>query len=391
MARPAVLKGVSIVLVGTLAFLSWKQSHLYSSAELIWHDTIEHNPTCWLAHNSYGLELMQRAIRMAPPDKTLLETAIDHYDKSLRLNPDNVEARVNTGSALIALGRLEDGKNEFRKAQQSNPNDALAFYNLGFILHQEHKFAEAEAEYRKAIKVWPQYTVAYIWLGRALQQQSKLAEAEDAFAKAVSSVPVSAGAHRDLADVLELEHKYSQAAAEYRKVLELQPTDALTHYRLGNALINLNQTQEACDEFANALALDPKIPEAHYQLAVQLGLRGDIHRALDHYHEALRLNPNWTVALNNAAWLLATSKDASTRSGQDAMILASKAVMLTKTNQPDPLDTLSAAFAELGRFDEAIKTAEKAIQLATAAGQNVVATNIEAHRKIYLSKQPLRE
>ena len=391
MVRPTVVNGVSIALIGTLAFLSWKQSHLYSSAELIWHDTIERNPKCWLAHNSYGLELMQRAIRNAPPDKALLETAINHYHESWRLNPDNVEARINAGSALIALGRVEDGKHEFRKAQQTNPNDALAFYNRGSILHQEHKLAEAEAEYRKAVKRWPQYALAYLWLGRALEQQGKLAEAEEAFSKTISLLPVSVGAHRDLAGVLDLQGKSSQAMLEYRKVLELEPSDAMSHYRLGNVLLKLNQREAACDEYARALAIEPKISEAHYQLAVQLSLRGDVHGALNHYHEALRQNPNWTVALNNAAWLLATAQDPTARSGKDAVMLAERAVMLTKTNDPDPLDTLSAALAETGRFDDAVKTADQALQIATAKGMALAATNIQQHRQLYLTKQPVRE
>jgi tetratricopeptide (TPR) repeat protein len=390
-ARATVVRGVSTVLIAALAFLSWKQSHLYSSAELIWHDTMERNPTCWLAYNSYGLELMQRAFRSAPPDKPLLESAIENYHESLRLNPDNVEARINTGSALIALGRVEDGKKEFRIAQQTNPKDALAFYNLGFILHQEHKLGEAEVEYRKAIKIWPQYTLAHLSLGRALHQQGKFAEAEQAFSKAASFLPVSVAPHRDLAGALEAQGKFADAAAEYRKVIELQPADAFAHYLLGNVLVKLNQLDAACDEFANALAIEPKFAEAHYQLAVQLAMRGNIQGALDHYHETLRLNPNWLAALNNAAWLLATAKDATARSGKDAIMLAERAVMLSKTNQPDFLDTLSAAYAESGRFDEAVKTANQAIHLASAAGQNVVSTNIAAHRQLYRAKQPVRE
>ncbi|MGZ5544230.1 MAG: tetratricopeptide repeat protein, partial [Limisphaerales bacterium] len=187
----AAINTIAIALSGGLAFLAWQQSHLYQSAEIIWRDTIARNPTCWLAHNSYGLEVMQRALGSSPPDKPLLEEAIAHYQESVRLRPDNVEARINIGSALIALGRVDEGKAEFKRTQEDFPNDALAFYNLGFILQQERKLAEAVAEYRKAIKVWPQYTLAYMWLGRALAQDSKFAEAEEAYSQAVKFLPVS--------------------------------------------------------------------------------------------------------------------------------------------------------------------------------------------------------
>ncbi len=386
----AVINCIAIAVIGGFAFLAWQQSHLYQSAEIIWRDTIARNPTCWLAHNSYGLEVMQRAMRSSPSDKPLLEEAIEHYKESLRLRPDNVEARVNTGSALIALGRVDEGKAEFKQAQQT-PNDALGYYNLGFILHQEHMFAEAEAEYRKAIKVWPQYTLAYLWLGRVLAQESKFAEAEEAYSQAMKFLPVSVPAHRELAHVLESQNKFPRAEAEYRSALELEPKDPAVHYHLANMLLKLNKANEAAVHYSKAIELQPNYAEPHYQLAVYLSSRGQVREALAHYQQAVRLKSNWITALNNAAWLLATAKDDSVRSGVDAVALASRAVMLTQTNSADALDTLSAAYAETGRFDEAVKTAEQGIRIADAAGAKEVQAGIQQHRQLYLAKKPVRD
>jgi len=386
----AVINAVSILVTAGFAFLSWQQSHLYQSAEIIWRDTIARNPTCWLAHNSYGLELMQRALRSSPPDKALLEESIVHYKESLRLHPDNVEARVNTGSSLISLGRIEEAKEQFRIAQQT-PNEALGYYNLGFILHQEHKLAEAEAEYRKAIKVWPQYTLAYLWLGRVLDQESKFAEAEEAYSQAVKFLPVSVPAHRELAHAFEAQNKFSQAEAEYRAALELEPNDPAVHYHIANTLMKLNKPEEAAAHYSEAIALQPNYAEAHYQLAIYLSSRGQFREALAQYHDVVQLKPDWVAALNNAAWLLATAREDSIRSGLDAVALASRAVMLTKTNGADALDTLSAAYAEVGNFDAAIKTANQGIQVATASGQKEVEAGIQQHRQLYQAKKPVRD
>jgi protein O-mannosyl-transferase len=382
---------VVVMVVAACAVLSWKQSHLYESGEIVWRDTIEKNPKCWVAHNDYGLELMRRAAQTSPPDKKLLDEAIDHYKESLRLRPDNVEAAVNMGSALIASGRVDDAKAMFKKAQQDFPNDALAFYNLGFILHQEHKLAEAEAEYRKAIKVWPQYTVAYLWLGRVLEQQSKHAEAESIYTEAERLVPVSLAVHRELASVLEAEGKLEPATREFETAIKLGSADPVVHYRLGNIFLKLKKDDEAVAQFEKVLELKPDFTEAHYQLAVYLAAHGKAREALAHYRDAVQQKPDWVPALNNAAWLLSTSKDDGARDGTIALSLASRAVMLTKTNDANALDTLAAALAESGRFDEAIATADLAAKAAASAKLSRVEAAIQQRRQAYMQKRPVRD
>jgi len=81
--------------------------------------------------------------------------------------------------------------------------------------------------------------------------------------------------------------------------------------------------------------------------------------------------PGW--ALNNLAWVLATCPDAGLRNGPEAVRLAGHACELTHYGRPLFIGTLAAAYAEAGRFPEAVTTAEKAEQLATSAGLMAVA------------------
>ena len=82
------------------------------------------------------------------------------------------------------------------------------------------------------------------------------------------------------------------------------------------------------------------------------------------------LAPNDVAILNDTAWLLATNPDASVRSGAEAVELAQRAAKLTDGRRPAILGTLAAAYAEVGRFSEAVKAAERAIALASARGDN---------------------
>ena len=63
------------------------------------------------------------------------------------------------------------------------------------------------------------------------------------------------------------------------------------------------------------------------------------------------------TAQNDLAWLLATCPDNSVRNGQKAVELAQQAVQLSNGRSPEILDTLAAAYAEAGRFHEAVETA----------------------------------
>src|ERR1019366_4434369 len=80
-----------------------------------------------------------------------------------------------------------------------------------------------------------------------------------------------------------------------------------------------------------------------------------------------------TEALNNLAWMLASHPDPTIRNGKEAVELAERACRLTDNGQPFFLGTLAAAYAEAGRFNDAITTAEKARDLAKQLGWNGVA------------------
>ena len=86
--------------------------------------------------------------------------------------------------------------------------------------------------------------------------------------------------------------------------------------------------------------------------------REKIVRSLAQQREALRLRPNDLALLNNTAWTLATSPNASVRNGVEAVALAERAAKLSAGNDPAVLDTLAAAYAEARRFAEAAATAE---------------------------------
>jgi tetratricopeptide (TPR) repeat protein len=105
--------------------------------------------------------------------------------------------------------------------------------------------------------------------------------------------------------------------------------------------------------------------EAEVEVAAKLSRRGDFAGAIARYRRALELDPNLIEALNNLTWLLATCPEASLRDGAEAVQLGEKTCQLTGYHRTIMVGTLAAAYAEAGRFPDAVATAQKACELAT--------------------------
>jgi len=118
---------------------------------------------------------------------------------------------------------------------------------------------------------------------------------------------------------------------------------------------------------------------------------GRTREAVAQYREALKLDPDLSTALNNLAWVSATSPDDGLRNGTEAVRLAERACALTHYAQPWFVATLAAAYAEAGRFPEAVATAEKAEQLAANTGQAAVAAKDRQMLGLYRAGKPYHE
>jgi len=70
--------------------------------------------------------------------------------------------------------------------------------------------------------------------------------------------------------------------------------------------------------------------------------------------------------------------------------LAARASELTQRNTPGPLDALAAAFAETGRYADALAQAQQALALAQKAGEKVLAADIQGRIKLYQESKPYR-
>jgi tetratricopeptide (TPR) repeat protein len=172
--------------------------------------------------------------------------------------------------------------------------------------------------------------------------------------------------------------------------LAVDPDQAEAHNNLANVLWQKGRLRQAAAEYERALALHPDYAAAHFNLGDVLREAGETREAIAHYRRALEIRPDFAPALDSLAWVLATSPDASVRDGIQAVGLAARAEQISSGRNPGFVATLAAAYAEVGRFPEAVATAERALRLATAQGKAALAERLRTQVARYQSGAPYR-
>ncbi len=225
----------------------------------------------------------------------------------------------------------------------------------------------------------------------------------------------------DYAAELAAKGQDEAAIAEWKKALEINPDDPMANNNLGTHLLKRGQLEEALPYFEKAANLKPDYADAQNNLGIVLLQRGRLGEAIEHLEKAEEINPRntqtyynlgaafymqgkvtkalaeWRAGLHvdpedlpllsQAAWVLATNPQASIRNGSEAVELAARAVKLSGAKDPATLDTLAAAYAEAGRFPEAVQTARQALALAPEP----LANELKGRIALYESNQPFRD
>ena len=276
-----------------------------------------------------------------------------------------------------------------RATEVTRESNSMSNYLLGNAYAETGDMDAAARSFRTTLQIAPDFEQAHNQLGWVLVQQKKFAEAEAQFGEILRLNPYSANAHKRLGDVLVREGKYAEAEAEYSNALMIKPDDAVINQALAIASLKAESEKKLANLY-NALKILPT-PETHTQIAVILAIKGEFQDAIEHYNEALRLRPDSPDVLNNLAWLLATCTDAHIRDGAQAIKYAKRACELTHYNMTPLVGTLAAAYAEVGRFDDAISTAQKACTLASKSGEQDLLRRNQELLALYRAHQPYRE
>jgi protein O-mannosyl-transferase len=233
---------------------------------------------------------------------------------------------------------------------------------------QLHFWRDSVTLLQRAVEVAQDNSVAHLMLGNALFERGKLDQAMHQYQQAMRLRPDDPNAWQRAGAALSLQGRPAEATQCFQKASQLAPRWPEPRRDLALALVRQGRMQEARAVYDALQPLLPPTPKGHTQLAEMLAEGRQAAAAIKHYREALRLDPRFLPALNNLAWLLSTWPQSEWRNGVEAVKLAERACQLSHRRTPHFLGTLAAAYAETGRFSDAVKTTQEAQALARASG-----------------------
>ena len=305
-----------------------------------------------------------------------------------------------------------------------NNNSASAHMHLGAVLFSEHKTDAALPQFTRAVEIEPANVQAKLFLASALNKSGRSVEAWQQAKQAVALVPTNGAGHFVLSAILAQAGQGEQAIDEARRTVELGPENLSAYHAWSELLFGTGRNEEIINIARNGLAEFPYDPNLHYTLGlalahkndltgatnqfayfllstpheIQMGVHlnfgrvlirlGDAPGGLKHFQAALLLSPDSPFALNDLAWLLATSPDTALRNGPEAVRLAEHGCAVTNRKDPMLLVSLAAAYAEVGRFPEANNVVQEALSLARTTGDKTALGRAKNLLKCFQSGQP---
>ena len=248
---------------------------------------------------------------------------------------------------------------------------------------------DSESLFSHALEVTNDNALARLNLGAALEEKNEPARALAEYQKALQLDPRRHEIYNNIGKLLDGEGKPQEALPYCRDAVRLDPKSARSHNGLGIVLLELGRFDEAESEFSEAARLDSNYAPPHFEMGRALLEQGRDAEALPEFREALRLDPENFQMLIYISRVLAADENPEIRNGAESLALANKVVKLNDNFVA--LDTLAIAYAENGRFDEAVQTGQQALALALATGSKDDAASIQRRLEFYRKRQPWRE
>lgn len=279
----------------------------------------------------------------------------------------------------------------FEHALEVTDSNHVAHHKLGEAFEAQDRADEAVRHYSEALNLKPDFLATHLNLGIILRKEGKLNGAEKHLSKVLSFKPDFAEAHNELGITLKEQSRFDAAVRHYLEALRIRPNYSHAHNNLGIALALQGDDKEAIYHFNEALRIDSSYSDAYFNLGKIFSHQGKVQEAIHYYRKALYYNPNMTPALYSLSWISATHGERKFRNGQEAVKLAERLCKITHYSDPSALDTLAAAYAETGRFDDAVLTAKKALELILQHGPKDLALGLKKRLKVYQAGLPYRQ
>lgn len=352
-------------------------------AETRFARALELDPSNVIAHHRIG-ELYQRR-----GDQVSLTNAVEHLQAALDGAPFFLRARTRLAVCLALLHRTDEADEAVELALAIDPAAREAWLARGMSAEIRGDLQAARAAYGHALELEPDYAEALVSTGRLDLDAGELDAALETLGRAYELHPLYPDVLYQYARALHATGRFADAESFYRKTLEERPGHMRATVELGEVLLAQGRLDEARDRAKDALGTNPNHPGARELLGDVAVARGNWVGAAAQFGAGFQANPA-RVDLG-VRWIrvLAAAPDEAARDGKLALAEAKRLVNQGWGDDPRVLAALAAAQAETGRFAEAQRTIERAIEL-VAPSDGELERDLRSEGSRYARGEPLR-
>lgn len=313
--------------------------------------------------------------------------------------------------AIYARSRTADTDGEFTRVINEcdaalvgvAPSDATTSYGRKLQLWAMEGRGELRArrdqldlaieDFDAALQIDPQSPRALRLRGQCLAAIGRPDEALRDFDKAIKVRPGDADALIARGEVRTKLGRYQEACADFDEALQLKPSHVPAHIGRGHARRALGQWSGAVQDYSRALRVRPQDATLFTERGNAYAKLGRYTEAANDFRRAMRIDSAHGRAFQSAAWLMCTCPDARYRDPMLAMELAKRSIELGGKNDHRCLETLAAALANAGYYDEAKEVQERALNHApkTALPRTTARLNLFAAGKPYRDGKTRRQ
>lgn len=238
--------------------------------------------------------------------------AIDDFNQSIELSPENATVYNNRGNALMDLGHPEEAVKDFDRAVALRSTYGAAYNNRGNAYAALHQYDQAFQSFRKAAQLMPQSAIPFNGRGRSQAELARYHAAVRDLTRAINLDPKYAAAYRNRAEANFAIGDYRQAADDATQAIDLEPEPPQPKLILlrAEAYSKLGAFREALADFNKVLELDPNLVEAYVERGVLFASNNRHDDAIGDYTRAIQIDPNNAKAYAMRAEVKLKSDDA---------------------------------------------------------------------------------
>ena len=276
--------------------------------------------------------------------------AIDDFNKSIQLSPENAAVYNNRGNALMDLGHPDEAVKDFDRAVALSPNYGAAYNNRGNARVALGQYALAFQDFRKAVELMPQSAVPFNGRGMAHAELKRYHAAVRDLSRAISINPKYTAAYHHRADAYLGLGMYREAAADATQVLTLQPEVTDPDLLLLRARANAGDKKlnPALEDLNKAIEVKPDLVDAYIERGMVFLQARRFDDAIGDLTRAIEIDPQ-----NVKAYAMRASAKLQAEANDDALSDVNQALQLA-TNDALALRIRGNVYEALTRTDDAI-------------------------------------